>query len=235
MRSFEDRTFKDLHDEDLRKPLANAVLTRCTFDFCGVGFSAKVPSKRRTIRNVVLRDCTIFGNCLLGPVVLDNVQVENLKAGGRHPQFVVEGAVFKHVSFGGACRGSLRLTEIEDPLGLEDKRRLELFGRANAAFYENVDWALDISHAEWAGLEIRCRIPARLIRRDAETQFVVRRDKVLAKDRAWRGGMYHFDLEYMLRHGLEERVLVAPRGSKRFKEWLKALQKLRKAGVAEPD
>jgi hypothetical protein len=46
--------------------------------------------------------------------------------------------------------------------------------------------------------------------------------------------MFHFDLEEMLRKGIEERVLVAPRGSKTFKECLKALQKLRKAGVAEP-
>ena len=43
---------------------------------------------------------------------------------------------------------------------------------AGQAFYQKIDWALDISRGEFRDLELK-GIPARLVRRDPETQLIV--------------------------------------------------------------
>src|SRR5262249_45750793 len=69
-----------------------------------------------------------------------------------------------------------------DAIHLQSKKR-DAFDAANAAYDDAVDWALDITEAQFADFEIR-GISSRLIRRDPATQVVVTRDKALAD--AWR-------------------------------------------------
>ena len=111
------------------------------------------------------------------------------------------------------------------------------FEEANAAFYASVDWALDISEAEFQELSFR-GIPGRLVRRDRETQIVVSRQKAMGGE--WRKldldkTYWQVALELMLERGDEDVVLVAPKRAKDFKHLLRGLQLLRDAGVAEPD
>src|SRR5262249_52776668 len=110
---------------------------------------------------------------------------------------------------------------------------------ANAAYYENVEWALDISGAEFGEMEIR-GIPAALIRRDPETQVVITRQNAL--NCAWRDLPFEETLmSTSIKLFLEfpewgpSKCLVAPKRHPKFRQYLHDIQLLRKAGIAEPD
>jgi hypothetical protein len=160
-------------------------------------------------------------------VVVDHLRIEN--------ELHTWGAVFRHVTLRGRIGRVMIRTFVS--LTLEPPEKLRPLNEANAEYYRTVDWALDISQAEFADCDIR-GIPARLIRRDPETQVVVTREK--AVEGAWKEldlSRTHWQvaLDFMLNRGDGDVVLVAPKRSRRFKELLAGLELLRKAGVAEPD
>jgi hypothetical protein len=108
------------------------------------------------------------------------------------------------------------------------------FDLVNAEFYRNVDWALDIREAEFVECDLRSPMPARLVRRDEETQVVVKRSKLL--DGEWRKldlPQWSIALEWLLERGDPDVVLVAGKRSKNFKKELAELERLRDAGFAE--
>jgi hypothetical protein len=101
----------------------------------------------------------------------------------------------------------------------------------------SVDWALDITEAEFEEGELQ-RVPAELVRRDAETQVVVTRASAMRGE--WRRldlSRTHWatSLEFFLERGDPDVVLVAPKRSRQFRQLLDGLKMLRDAGVAEPD
>jgi hypothetical protein len=111
------------------------------------------------------------------------------------------------------------------------------FDEANAEYYKSVDWALDISQGEFQELDIN-GVPARLIRRDPETQVVVTREKVLEgrwKDLPLRETIWSIVFEVLLESNDNDVILMAPKRHRKFREYLADLRTLQKAGVAEPD
>jgi len=102
------------------------------------------------------------------------------------------------------------------------------------------DFALDISEAEAVELELT-GIPARLVRRDPETQAVVTREAALSG--AWRelehvqGTELRVGIQQLLKGqgGTDDMVLVAHKRSRNFRELLAGIEELRAAGVALPD
>lgn len=109
---------------------------------------------------------------------------------------------------------------------------------ANESFYQNVVWALDIANAEFDEFTLRARIPVELIRRDPLDQARISRQSALRGD--WRSvdlkdTWFAVAIEDFLKIGLPETVLVAPRKSKKFPAFLKALERLRDAGVVDVD
>jgi hypothetical protein len=104
-------------------------------------------------------------------------------------------------------------------------------------FYASVDWALDISEAEFREADIRC-IPATLIRRDPKTQAVVTREK--AMEGRWRSldlskTWWAEQIQHMLdRDCAPDTILVAPKRNHRFNDLVDGIRRLREAGVAEP-
>ncbi len=60
------------------------------------------------------------------------------------------------------------------PTGFPDKSKLDKYKKISSRFYENVEFALDISNAQFSDFSIRTSaIPLALIRRDLNTQFIV--------------------------------------------------------------
>jgi hypothetical protein len=129
------------------------------------------------------------------------------------------------------------VTPFVDLLGKEPEVQ-RAFDKANQKYYSKVDWALDISEALFLDCSLRT-VPARLVRRDPETQVVVKREKVLTG--SWRELRYVKDtrweaeLDGFLEQGLPDRVLVAPKRDRRFQQHLDGLKALRDAGIAEAD
>lgn len=111
------------------------------------------------------------------------------------------------------------------------------FDQANAQYYAAVDWALDISEGEFEECDLR-RVPAGLVRRDAATQVVVKRDVAMRGD--WRKldlsrTYWASAIEGFIQEGDPDIVLVAGKRQKKFKDLLDGLKMLRDAGVAEPE
>ena len=185
------------------------------------------------MRNVRLIGCEVMG-CALNAAIVEDVVVDGLETHGDLLQ--TWGAVFKHVTL----RGDIGRIMISPAVatGLAKPHEQRAFDQANAAYYATVDWALDISEARFFGeCDIR-GIPARLIRRDPETQVVVTREKALSGEwrkvdlsDTWWGGW----IELFLRDGDPDVVLVAPKRHPRYRVLLEGLRKLREAGIAEPD
>jgi hypothetical protein len=76
-----------------------------------------------------------------------------------------------------------------------------------------------------------------LIRRDPETQVVVTREKAI--EGAWRNldlskTWWATSLEFFVKRGDADVVLVAPKRDRKFRDLLDGLKALRDAGVAEP-
>ena len=86
------------------------------------------------------------------------------------------GAVFKHVMF----RGKIDLLMISPAIkgGMAPPETQRAFDAANDQYYRGVDWALDISQADFVDCDIQ-RVPANLVRRDPETQVVVTRERAM--------------------------------------------------------
>ncbi len=114
---------------------------------------------------------------------------------------------------------------------------VDAFERDNARIYADTDWALDISAAEFEEFDIR-NVPADLIRRDSETQVIVRRERVAETEKIWRnldlaGTPWALGLTNMLAQGLRDKLLVAPKRRKDFDRWLSGLRLLQREGIAE--
>jgi hypothetical protein len=234
---FVGQTFDSFDDRDSGAVFEDMDFRGCMFQSCLISVT-RDPRLRSVVRNVVLVDCEQAGSSVKCAAVED-VVVDGLKT---NKGLMTWAAAFKHVTLRGKI-GSILLSDLARPGGqsCEEKRATEAFKHANRDYYAHVDWALDISEAEFK-IEPDIRgVPARLIRRDPETQVVVTRERALTgvhKDlpfpdslHLWGGWIdNHFsDQEY------DDLVLVAPKRSRQFKDLLEGIKLLRKAGVAEPD
>ena len=111
------------------------------------------------------------------------------------------------------------------------------FDKANGEYYKTVDWALDITEGRFYECELQ-RVPARLIKRDSETQVIITREKALLGE--WKKldlSKTHWatSIEFFLERGDPDVVLVAPKRHSKYPDLLDGLKMLRDAGVAEPD
>jgi hypothetical protein len=230
MRTFENEEFTAFHDEG-GNVFEDLVFRKCTFISSAVSITYD-PAHRTTVRNVTLERCRVQGSSLRCAVVED-VLVDGLQTSDLHQAW---GALFKHVTLRGKI-GRLMVTPLIGPRHLHTPEQAA-FDKQREAFYENVDWALDISEAEAVELEL-AGIPASLIRRDPETQAVVKRQAALSGE--WRqldrvkGTELGLGIQELLKQGSDDIVLVAHRRSRNFKELLEGIRELRAAGVAEPD
>jgi hypothetical protein len=104
-------------------------------------------------------------------------------------------------------------------------------------------WPLEISEARFKEFDVR-GVPARLIRRDPESQILVTRERALeVATPGWEKKLdpsnthWPFVIKLFLSDGYPATVLVAPLGAAKAKRdpLLKGLRELRTMGLAEPD
>src|SRR5262249_18877121 len=106
-------------------------------------------------------------------------------------------------------------------------------GRAIVDAYRSIDWALDISAAEFTDVSLDF-VPGELVRRDPRTQFLLRRESLATLDgRRLPHGADLF-LSRFDHTPFGSMVVVATKRSKRwFHECLAILEELRDIGLAE--
>ena len=237
MRLFDGEKFGPIYDRDSGALFSDLQFRRCQFLTCYISITEN-PALRSTVRSVQVYHCDVQASSV-DNAILEDILVDGLKTHGR---FDTWGAVFKHVTLKGRI-GNLKVSDFivaaDASPALRHKINLR-FQAANAEYYRNVDWALDISEAEFEECEIK-GVPGHLIRRDPENKVLVNRSKVLELENEWRRldlSKTHWatSLQSMIKKEQHaDRVLIVPRRSKSFKELLNGLNLLRRVGVAEPD
>lgn len=228
---YEFQTFVGFQDRDTGQVFSDIEFRKCCFKSSNIS-TTNDPKNRSIVRNVKLVNCEAYSNCSIESSIVEDVWVEKLK---MHGLFQTWGAVFKHVVLKGTI-GRLMLGPIILNSFITPKQK-QAFDEANVGYYESVDWALDISEAEFSECDIR-GIPSQLIRRDTATQVVIKREKAL--EDKWRQldlskTYWPSAIEMFLNRSELDVVLVAPKRHKKFTDYLEGLTLLRNAGVAEPD
>jgi hypothetical protein len=228
-----DKTFDRLFDRDSGATFAGMELTRCTFDNCCFSMTKQV-DRRSTARAITLHECTVISSDL-GPGILEDVVIDTLKT----PELVIAWSpCLKHVVLRGAV-GRIKINRAAHFMGCGvDLQRA--FDAARTRFYAGVDWALDISEAEFLEFDVS-GIPMHLIRRDNESQAILRRSK--AENPAWRSRVAKWNthwpsvIDVMLGEEDDEFLLVASKGAPktRFRSLVDGLRNLRDVGVLEED
>ncbi|HEX6965066.1 MAG TPA: hypothetical protein VF166_04635 [Gemmatimonadaceae bacterium] len=208
--------------------LENVELVRCRFDNCHA-LASRRPGDRWLIRNVRLTRC-VEHSCSLNTTALEDVAVEGLKHEGRSLPFLWC-CVFRHVTL----TGRIAAPKVNEAgfNWTDDLSRQWL--HANEEYYAGVDWALDLRGATFSTFFTLPGVPADLVRRDPTTQFVLRRERVMAYQRPPDQARTIADIviDNLVASGLPDVVVVTGQGSRKFAEHLRVMEELREAGVAE--
>lgn len=227
-------TIIDSKNLDAPHPLLeNLHFEKCFFDNCTLG-QANSPDQRLVLRNIELVNCRQRA-CDLGSAVIEDTLVDGLGREGRIPLFAW-GAVYKHVTLKGKL-SLMKLNQFVSPTASASTQAN--WDTANRSYYHSVDWALDIKEAEFQGsLDIHC-VPGRLIRRDPETQVLVKREtlnQIDWRELPWGKSAFDIALEWFLNDGLyDDVVLIASKRATGFKDEMLAITMLRKQQVAVAD
>jgi len=229
-RVFRNRLIRGFYDRNSGALFCDLEFVQCRFEHCFFGTLRDV-TRRPTARKISLIDCDAL-SCTVRGSIIEDVRVNGLDSEGN---LILWAPAFRHVTLTGRIC-DLIVNMDEDPAGEYDPCNAE-FRKANAEFYATIDWALDISKAEFRDVDIR-GVPAGLVRRDPETQVVIKRERVLQS--AWREldlSETHWatSIEWFLDRGEPDNVLIAPKRAHNFRKLLSGLRLLQRAGVAEPD
>lgn len=171
-------------------------------------------------------------NCSLSGSSLERIELHNLKRIGSSPLFL-DGCIFKEVRLIGRIAGLKINTFSSNELANDDAAELL------RECYQNVDWAIDISKAQFPGGITFEALPGDKIIRDPERHVLLRRENLERYD--WRGLDYEssaIDIAISWFHELSpfDSVVVTARDSpKYFEQDMQVLQMLRDIGLADPD
>ncbi|HEU5158261.1 MAG TPA: hypothetical protein VFU43_14795 [Streptosporangiaceae bacterium] len=215
------RSFEHLRSYGTGHTYSGLDLDRVTFTGCVFG-QQDDPEFGFVVRDVTATRCRA-DNCSVEGVRFEDVTVDGLTT--KHQG--LGGCLFKHVTLKGKI-GPILTTPVSR--GVPEETRAAITA-AMVAYYKDVDWALDISAAEFSDADFYM-VPGDLVRRDPETQFLLRREVITpAKDRLPIGpGIAASRFEST---PFDSIVAVVSRRSKNFARDLEEFEQVRKAGLAE--
>ena len=183
------------------------------------------PAKRPLVQNVILTKCKV-NQCSIDSGVLENVLIDHLKCLST---MLCRRTALRHVTL----KGKIGVIRFLLPVTGEPPKEVARMKQANEEYYNTVDWALDITEAQFKDVYIR-DIPTHLIRRDPETQMIVAPQSTWKKDfreldyldMGFNSQLYDF-----VKQGEPDMLLIAPRRSKYFEDKMNDLERLREAQI----
>lgn len=233
MIEYADQKFSDLFDRGGALSLDSIRLANCTFENSAFSLTT-ILDRRSSASNLDIVKCSANG-CDVGPAVFRNIRIDSLST---NDLLIVWGALFDRVKLSGSI-GKIKINPFVHHSDRSESTQGP-FDRAREEFYRTVEWALDISEAKFKEFDVR-GIPAKLIRRDPETQVVVTRERAMRP--GWReqisaaNTLWPFMINLFLSDGDQDIVLAAPLGAPKAKRdsLINGLNELRRLGVAEPE
>jgi uncharacterized protein YjbI with pentapeptide repeats len=195
-------------------------LAGCTLKGCRL-VQADDPGLSLVVRNVVIDRCRMEG-CVAAGVYFEDVAVDTLRLARLH---LLSGCVFKHVTL----RGKIGPVMAIPPHPMSPLKSEFVAGIVER--YKDVDWALDISEAIFSDADF-FYVPGDLIRRDENTQVLLRREAF--RDIDWRGlpGYAGIWVRRFESTPFDSIVAIAPKGSKGFAEAMAGIEWLYSQGFA---
>jgi len=226
MNLFESRNIKMAFD-DGGSSFESLRIIDCNFDNCGLSLS-KRPESMSVVRDVLVSNCNVM-NSEVGPTVFEDVVVDDL---GVNPILLFWSCFFCRFVFSGKI-GKIKIN-VEPSAFCKEGAVLAKFAEMRSKFYEQTDWALDISRAKF--VDFSCKgVPLNLVRRDGETQVVLRREGFPGLDALGAGFDKTFPETYTRLSIFEESradevLLVIPLAApkKRRDDWAGGVAELRK-------
>lgn len=183
-------------------------LKNCRFESCSFGYNSSLFKAKDTLSDSELINCRV-SKCLVGRAIVRRTSVTDLSG----DMLICRGTFFDQVVLSGKI--SPMILHGVHTFGLS-KSQTALLESERQAFYSNVEYALDISNAEFVDFGIRAgAIPTRLVRRDNMTQFVVENlEGVLsvgAIDGLGISELSKMVLKLMLEENQPDTILIAPK------------------------
>lgn len=207
---------------------------RVMFDSCYVPLSL-VPGEFTVFSDVTLTDVSHV-NCSLLTSRLERISLNGMKRLGSDPLFLW-GCVFSQVELAGHMSG-LKINRRVAAGTIATPAQQAAWDLAVSAYYSDVDWALDISKAKFAGGVTFEALPGEKIKRNVETQVLVRREKLdAAAD--WQkldfgGSSFDIALSWFLDGSQFDSVVLAARTASKYgAKDVAVLDMLRKKELAE--
>ncbi|MFD7710040.1 hypothetical protein [Streptomyces sp. NPDC059786] len=222
--SLADELFENVRNLEDTETIEDFELNQCTF--VGAVLVQHVnPNPSLVVRGVRAIGCTL-NRCRVSGVRFEDVTLDGLsvRGGTQH----LHGCIFSHVKISGKI-GPLGITS---PLPVPDGELVPGAEQALINAYRSIDWAVDISEAEFAEMTLNY-VPGDLVRRDPRTQFLLRRDslsKVAGRELPDNADIL---LNQINLTPFDSTVVVAPTRSKQFRWFLETLEALRDMGLAE--
>lgn len=225
----EHQTFEGLVDRG-GSAYEDIELRRCTFRSCAFGITYD-PNQRSVARRIRLTACGTEG-LVIRTGVFEDVTIDGLRTRGL---LQVWAGAYRHVTLRGRI-GRIMLSRLVEPSQATVAQQAA-FDRANRDFYQQTDWAIDITEAEFEEFEPG-GVPGDLIRRDPRDTALVLRERAQAG--AWRSldlsdTPWDIALSDIATGMLPSEVLVAPRRHRKYRRLVEGLDLLKEHGIAHPD
>jgi len=175
------------------------------------------------VRNVVLERCQMDA-CKASGVLFEEITIDALRLAQLHQ---LSGCVFRHVTL----RGRIGSVMVKGPVSV----RRDYSDRVACAVrkYKEIDWALDVSEAVFTDDAEFYYVPGDLVRRDPNSQALLRREAFSWAD--WRDFPGHIG-PWVSRFEVtpfDSIVVIAPKGSTKFRKHMSDIEWLHNNGLCE--
>ncbi len=217
-----DGEVSGLNVRGARSEIGNCSLRSIAFHNNHIGYPFSL-NERSVIRDVSIHKCAHWA-CSAYGTLFEDVSVADIRGGGRAMSFLW-GCVFSRVTLRGWISGVLVRWQV-DSNDLEFSKR---FLAKNLAIYRSIEWALDITQAQFSFVECLYGVPSHLVRINPDRHFVLTRssaERMLQRSDVWKicaDGLLETNMESVV-------VVVGGRGAK-LKEGLASALKLREEGL----
>jgi hypothetical protein len=233
---FENKRF-NVTDE-----IKNKTFINCFFHACRLSVPYNlVPEDRTRMIDCVFENCEFNGRSnFQDKGYLQNVLLHNIK---NSDYMRIGGIIFDRVIFKGKfdkwILDSSHFGMMVDyqMIGEEESVPLDIYAESE---YKNIEWALDISEAEFKECDLRPSIPAHLVKRNKETQILISyKNAIDIKSKNYielKNYKAQSFFNYTIGSTKKDTIFVAPlRNPKKFKEYMEAFKILREEGIAKLD
>lgn len=230
----------------IKEIIENKIFKQCKFNSCILSYlKSENPAEATILRNCEFINCSATENTSQTGGIIENVLIQNLKNTGV---LFLENVLFKNVVLKGKI-GKISIdSKISDTTYIFDENKerhqitdqeLKRYDEFLVNYYKNVECAIDISQAEFKYCEISASIPSRLIKRNPETQILVKLETILKGDWKKNNLLTSSILDLFFEKAIVENgdcILIAPSlDKKKFLDYMGLIKILRDEGIAEID